>query len=122
MWYFTCINFKNMCAQYYSLLNKKIMANVIAERTQAGTPVVMVINSNNTISVLSKKQTGRKHDTSHDVEEFYETDPLLGAALKEISSPYEPMASWIASFIAQMWEECAELDPWYIVEDEDLDS
>ncbi len=98
------------------------MANVIAERLQAGTPVQMVINGDNTISVVSKSKVGRKHDCSHDVENFYEADPLLASELRKIKSPYEQMLPWVLSFIAQMWEEAADLDPWYIVEDEDLDS
>ena len=94
------------------------MANVIAERTQAGTPVVMVVNDNNTISVLSKKQQGRRRDSSHDVLEFYEVNPFMAEEMRQQRSPYEQMLPWLAAFVQQMWEEAAELDPWYIVEEE----
>ena len=92
-------------------------SNVIAERTQAGTPVVMVINSNNTISVLSKKQTGRKYDGSHNVEEFYEVNPMMAEEMRESSA-----LPWLASFIAQMWEEVEDLDPWYIIDEDEADA
>ena len=94
------------------------MATVIAEKSQAGTPVQMVINSNNTISVLSKKLNGHRRDRSHDVEEFYEVNPFMAEEIRQRKSPYEPMLPWLAAFVLQMWEECAEIDPWYIVEDE----
>lgn len=97
-------------------------ATVIAEKTQAGTPVQMVINGDNTISVVSKGKVGCRRDKSHDVENFYEADPLLASELRKIKSPYEQMLPWVLSFISQMWEEAAEYDPWYIVEDEDVDA
>ena len=95
---------------------------VIAERTQGNIPVQMLLTGDNMISVVSKSKVGRKHDCSHDVEDFYEADPLLASELRKIKSPYEQMLPWVLSFIAQMWEEVEDLDPWYIVEDEDLDS
>lgn len=95
---------------------------IIAEKTQAGTPVQMLLTGDNMISVVSKKRAGCKYDRSHDVVDFYEADPLTAAELRKLSSPYEQMLPWLMSFISQMWEEAADLDPWYIVEDEDLDS
>ena len=70
------------------------------------------------ISVVSKKQVGRKLDTSHNVEEFYEVNPFMAEEMRHIRSPHEQLLPWLASFILQMWEEVEELDPWYIVEDE----
>lgn len=92
-------------------------ATVIAEKTQAGTPVQMLLTGDNMISVVEKKQTGRRRDGSHDVEDFYEADPLTAAELRKLSSPYEQMLPWVLSFIAQMWEEVEDLDPWYITDD-----
>lgn len=94
------------------------MANVIAERTVEGCPVQMVIEANGTISVLGKKQPGRRRDDSHDVNEFYEVNPGMAEELRGLSSPYASTLPWLAAFIAQMWEEVADLDPWYFQEEE----
>ena len=97
------------------------MANVIAERTVEGCPVQMVVNTNNTISVLGKKRNGRRRDDSHDVDEFYEVNPGMAEELRGLSSPYDATLPWLASFVAQMWAEAADLDPWYFQEDEVLE-
>lgn len=94
------------------------MATVIAEKSQAGTPVQMVLTGDNMISVVSKGKIGCRRDKSHDVENFYEVNPFMAEELRRMKSPYEQILPWLASFIAQMWDEAAEYDPWYIVEDE----
>lgn len=97
------------------------MANVIAERTVEGCPVQMVVNANNTISVLGKKRPNHKRDDSHDVDEFYELNPSMAEELRGLSSPYGATLPWLAAFIAQMWQEAAELDPWYCFEEEEIE-
>jgi len=94
------------------------MAKVIAEKALDGHTVQMVINANDTISVSCKKQPGRRRDDSHDVDEFYLVNPGMAELLRGVTSPHnEATLPWLASFIAQMWNEAAEYDPWYFQEE-----
>jgi len=95
------------------------MATLIAERVQDGIPVQMLLTGDNTISVVSKKKNGCKRDSSHDVEDFYTMNPFMADEIRQQRSPHEVLP-WLASFINQMWDEVADVDPWYIVEVEEI--
>jgi hypothetical protein len=95
----------------------------IAEKTQDGLPMVMVMNSQRMISIQSKKRTGRKRDYSHDLDDYYEANPLIAQEIFDRNSVYAPMSQELQAFVDEMWEMAEELDPWFItdpVEVEDM--
>ena len=88
----------------------------IAERSQEGHPMVMVMNSQRMISIQSKKR-GKRYDYSHDLDEYGEANPLIAQEIFDRGGDlHAPMSEQLKSFVEDMWDMAQELDPWYITD------
>jgi len=88
----------------------------VTERQHEGLPMVMLMDSNRMISIQSRKKNGRRRDSSHDLDEYYEVNPLIAQEIFERGSIHAPMSQELQAFIEDMWEMAEELDPWFITD------
>jgi len=89
----------------------------ICERSQDGHPMVMVMNSESMISILSKKR-GKRYDPGHDLLNFSSVNPLLAQEIFDRGGTETGigMSPELESFVAEMWDLAEDLDPWFITD------